>query len=533
MTRTVSLFTGGGGLDIGVERAGATVVAHAEVHDYASRILAHRFPDVPNLGDVTTIDWTPYAGTIDLIVGGFPCQDISLAGLGAGLDGERSGLWREYLRAIVELEPRAVLIENVAALRTRGIDRVLRDLSRAGYDAEWDTISAAALGAPHLRERMFIIAWQRGTCAHAPWPTPPLADAWREEPAGMERLTSGVPNRVGRLFVLGNAVVPQVGEYVARILLDRLEAGPPADTAPAMQPFAYLAGDAWEAPGMDLFGESEVLSTFPAAGMMRGDQVAERQRVAPQSWAKDRALANMAPTLVQSNARRPTDGMLPTPTASEPGLSQTPEVWDARQQRQLAKGNAAFTDTLGIAMQREPRLLPTPRVIDSEQRGNPKGMTGTLASEARNLSRRLLATPKASDGEFAFPRTTGRPPDRATFLATQLKYRDDLGEPPKADRLLPTPTVMDGHNSRRASCVRHKEWASNDGTTLLDYVDPTNGGRLLPTPTTQDSANNGGPSQAERNSPPLNAVAGGALHPEFVEWVQGFPIGWTEVPDAT
>lgn len=107
---TASLFTGGGGLDIGAERAGFDVTLHAEVDTYACRVLAHRYPHVPNLGDVTTIDWRPYVGKIRFIIGGFPCQDISLAGKGAGIEeGTRSGLWIEYLRAVIELAPDGLL----------------------------------------------------------------------------------------------------------------------------------------------------------------------------------------------------------------------------------------------------------------------------------------------------------------------------------------------------------------------------------------------------------------------------------------
>lgn len=121
--------------------------------------MALRFPKAVNLGDITTIDWTTCGAQPDIICGGFPCQDISLAGKGAGInDNTRSGLWRFYADAIRVLRPRLVVVENVTALLARGLDRVLGNLAACGYDAEWDCIPAASVGAPHRRDRIFIIA---------------------------------------------------------------------------------------------------------------------------------------------------------------------------------------------------------------------------------------------------------------------------------------------------------------------------------------------------------------------------------------
>jgi DNA (cytosine-5)-methyltransferase 1 len=99
---------------------------------------------------------------VDVLAGGFPCQDLSYAGKGAGIDGERSGLWGEYARLIRELRPRYVVVENVTALLARGMGRVLGDLAACGYDAEWDCIPAAAVGAPHRRDRVWIVAYPNG-----------------------------------------------------------------------------------------------------------------------------------------------------------------------------------------------------------------------------------------------------------------------------------------------------------------------------------------------------------------------------------
>ena len=153
-----SLFSGGGLIDLGLERAGWRVTWQSEVDPYASSVLRKHWPDIPNLGDVRVIA-EHGAPRVELLAGGFPCQDLSSAGKQAGLDGERSGLWFEYAKIIGSIRPRFVLIENVARLRHNGLDRVLRDLADRGYDAEWDVLSAASVGAPHLRERLWIVAW--------------------------------------------------------------------------------------------------------------------------------------------------------------------------------------------------------------------------------------------------------------------------------------------------------------------------------------------------------------------------------------
>lgn len=157
--RVISQFAGIGGFDLGLERTGGfRTVAVAELDPYASRILALRFSDAPNLGDVTTAEY-PDA---DIICAGFPCQDISFAGAGAGLAGARSGLFREVVRAVRVVRPRYVILENVAALLGRGLDVVLWELAEVGYDAEWHCIPASAVGAPHRRDRIWIIAHPRG-----------------------------------------------------------------------------------------------------------------------------------------------------------------------------------------------------------------------------------------------------------------------------------------------------------------------------------------------------------------------------------
>ena len=291
-----SLFSGIGGLDLGLERAGMECAWQVEIDEWCRRVLARHWPDVPRWDDAKTFPpdgeserWSgevePWSNvehdglqlaqfreglSVDLICGGFPCQPVSLAGTRRGQDDER-WLWPEFARIVRLLRPRYVLVENVPGLLVRGMGDVLGDLAACGYDTEWDCIPAAAVGAPHLRYRVFIIAYQ----ADAPRPDangershrtrvdqltspelrdeqerqsrsvgstladpnssrrngwlgilgqgrrPELAngDWWATEP-DVGRVAHGVPSRVDRLRGLGNAVVPQVAEWIGRRLME-------------------------------------------------------------------------------------------------------------------------------------------------------------------------------------------------------------------------------------------------------------------------------------------------------------------------
>lgn len=160
--KVLDLFSGIGGFSIGLERAGFETVAFCEFDKKARLVLNKHWPDVPVYDDVRTLTYEQLQTdglNVDVICGGFPCQDISLAGKGAGLEGERSGLWFEFHRLIEEIKPKYAIIENVSALRSRGLDEVLRSLAAIGYDAEWHCIPASAVGAPHRRDRVWIVAY--------------------------------------------------------------------------------------------------------------------------------------------------------------------------------------------------------------------------------------------------------------------------------------------------------------------------------------------------------------------------------------
>ncbi len=164
MSLTVlDLFSGIGGFSLGAERAGWHTVAFCEIDKFCTKILKKRWPEVPIFDDIKSltseeiykkVDWK-----IDVICGGFPCQDISVAGKKAGITGSRSSLWKEFARLINEIKPKYAIIENVANLRGNGLITVLQDLWQIGYDAEWHCIPASAVGAPHRRDRIWIIAY--------------------------------------------------------------------------------------------------------------------------------------------------------------------------------------------------------------------------------------------------------------------------------------------------------------------------------------------------------------------------------------
>lgn len=157
----LDLFSGVGGFSLGLERAGYRTVAFCESEPFCREWLAQQWPGVPCFDDVRTLR-ADAVGSVQLICGGFPCQDISTAGKGAGIDGERSGLWAEMYRLVRELRPDWVLAENVPALRTRGADRVLGDLEAAGYSCWPLVVGADDIGAPHRRKRVWIVAHRNG-----------------------------------------------------------------------------------------------------------------------------------------------------------------------------------------------------------------------------------------------------------------------------------------------------------------------------------------------------------------------------------
>jgi DNA (cytosine-5)-methyltransferase 1 len=250
MTLTVgSLFSGIGGLDLGLERAGMKVSWQVEVDEYATRILERHWPNVPRWRDIRTFPPSPISRwKTDLVCGGFPCQPASIAGLQRGLSDSR-WLWPAMDEVITVLRPRLILLENVVGLFARGMGDVLRDLAKGGYDAEWDCIPAAAFGAPHPRTRIFILAYPHdvggirdsifaGTISEGirqacqAWPRGTRLGQCRSgrvrcfPSSGGFGMDDGPTDELDRFRAIGNAVVPQVAEWIGRRILDAQEAAP-------------------------------------------------------------------------------------------------------------------------------------------------------------------------------------------------------------------------------------------------------------------------------------------------------------------
>ena len=248
-----SLFAGIGGIDLGLERAGMTCKWQVEINDFCNKVLEKHWPEVKRYRDVREVGIANLE-PVDLIAGGFPCQDVSLAGKRAGLHGKRSTLWSEFYRIICEIQPSWVLIENVTGLFSsdngKFFRKILWELSSIGFDVEWETVPAAWVGAPHIRHRVFIIAntdssirtdgllqarrdqietqrkkgfwgfdWSEFEVESRPTA---ILQRWSNNvcESPLMRVDDGLPEIVDRLKSLGNAVVPQVAEFIGRCILE-------------------------------------------------------------------------------------------------------------------------------------------------------------------------------------------------------------------------------------------------------------------------------------------------------------------------
>jgi len=240
--KVLDLFSGIGGFSLGLERAGMETVAFCEFEPHAQEVLRKHWPKVPIHSDVRELNGHDFRGTVDVVTGGFPCQDLSVAGKQAGFNGERSSLYREMLRIISECRPRYAIFENVTGLLTgesgRWFGQFLYDLAEIGFDAEWHCMEAAYIGAPHRRDRVWVIAYpdcrrhERGgkkqvqrfanlSCelkrsikkvGIMSYPTKP----------SFRGADDGVPTRLDRKRIarLGNAVVPQIPEAIGRAIME-------------------------------------------------------------------------------------------------------------------------------------------------------------------------------------------------------------------------------------------------------------------------------------------------------------------------
>jgi len=230
----LALFAGGGGGILASKLLGWNTIGAVEIEDYPRRVLLQRQRDgilepFPIWDDVNTFDGKPWKGLVDILSGGFPCQDVSAAGKGAGVrDGERSGLWKEYSRIIGEVRPKLIFAENTPLLPSRGMDLILSDLSRLGYHAVWGVLGAGALGAQHKRDRIWILAYSHKVRrCHVGQGAPNKngnrdhlspKHVWGSE-SGVGRVANGLADAVDRLKALGNGQVPIVAAVAFQILM--------------------------------------------------------------------------------------------------------------------------------------------------------------------------------------------------------------------------------------------------------------------------------------------------------------------------
>lgn len=236
MMNVLDLFSGSGGFSLGLERAGGfSTVAFCEIEPAACRVLKRHWPEVPCYDDIKTLTASRLASDgifPDCIVGGFPCTDVSVAGKGAGLGGTQSGLWFEFLRLIGEIRPQYVIVENVAALLRRGIGDVLGGLAKIGFDAEWDCLPATFVGAPHNRDRLWLIAYPQrdqqsrqescfGAIRRMGWVEQPVPwdRDWQDALRALRGMDDGVSRSVERTDMMRNAVVPQLVELIGRAIM--------------------------------------------------------------------------------------------------------------------------------------------------------------------------------------------------------------------------------------------------------------------------------------------------------------------------
>jgi DNA (cytosine-5)-methyltransferase 1 len=243
----LQLFAGTGGGILGSILLGHRTVCAVEIEEYPRKVLLQRqrdgiLPWFPIWDDINTFDGKPWNGIVDIVAGGFPCQDISAAGKGVGIGGKRSGLWTEMARVVYEIRPRFVFVENSPMLTSRGLGRVLRDLAELGYDARWCVLGANDTGAPHKRKRIWILAYPRrkhgkawdssrletnsskrtaGTIPDQPISPRQVSQTWKTMPE-TDGMVNGVANIVDRLKAIGNGQVPAVVATAWTILSEGL-----------------------------------------------------------------------------------------------------------------------------------------------------------------------------------------------------------------------------------------------------------------------------------------------------------------------
>lgn len=535
MTLTIgSLFSGIGGLDLGIERAtGARLTWACEAGEYPRSVLAARWPDARLFEDVRDL----HPPACDILCGGFPCQDVSLAGKGAGLAGARSGLWFEMHRIVSELCPRVVVIENVGTLVKRGLATVTEGLAALGYTIEWQTLTALAVGALHIRSRVFVVAHRLGRVGVFRDPglvsrafAEHRSGLWAREPPGVPRTITRAemaPSvRRKRLQALGNAVVPQVADVVGRCIAEAMER--PQSPCGWHTLGVVVDGSARTLP--DLFGASKALD-MPSCGALAGGLLYETSPLCDLRMAKARHAETPGPF-----------DRLPTPRASDgehPGPNQRGSKGDLTLRSSLALlPTPTAGDAVGIGSRNTATSRAHPGVsLTDAVRGDGGRGRGTVPTPTRSME---------TMGDMEQSRFSGSSGARPS-------YRD------ANSGIVPTPTATEyGSNQggQNPGAPRHSL-----GTMARRGVLP---GGMAPAPRASDwRSGHTSAATAAKNARPLceviaasqaddchvrihrrrgrlihvravriereaKATSSGHLNPAWVAWLMGFPPGWFE-----
>lgn len=496
--RVGSLFAGIGGFDLGLESAGMQTAWQIELDPFRRRVLELRFPEAERFEDVKEATGLP---PVDVLAGGFPCQDLSAAGRGAGIDGERSGLWSEFARLIGEQEPNMVLIENVPLLLSRGFDRVLEDLCELGFSVEWDCLPAAAFGAPHLRDRVWVVAHRQpeplgcfGSPAQLYPTTPPEGKGgWRRWPRA------------------GFAQDPDAAlELAALAPVGRVKRGL-VDLWPT--PHGFPKDGQARNPGPSGNELGRAVNNWPTPtrqdGANRGGPAQHRRRSLPLNAAVQAMGLGHVPTPTAGDSRkggnrpkradgRPTGislsdfagrpELLPTPVADDVKGEVVSHLrnkngWDAAERRRI---------TSLAVLARNGFEQPTDEQIEA-----------ALQSVPEERSEALWPTPRSTPGGPDFARE-GREESGGDDLATTVA------------RLLPTPRASDGDQRNRGDLIAHAKGRAN---------------KHHPTPTSSNRDSAGGSNSRARQKKD-GSYQSGSLNPPWVEWLMGYPCGWTDLDCA-
>lgn len=464
---TLSLFSGIEGFALGLESTGAYRVTHAvEIEDYPREVIAKRYPHVELHRDVTEFDGRPLRDKIAVICGGFPCQDISGAGKGEGIKGNRSGLWSEYARIVGEVEPELVIIENVRDLLHRGMEVVIDDLTSLGYCVEWDCLPAAAFGAWHLRDRIWIVA-HRGGC--------PMVFG---EPIGLFARPPGeTGGEYGKWSRAG--FTTKAGEHVELQPLAPVSAVKAGVLVPT--PVAHDDGktsEAHMAMKSRMSGGARHTITSLAVLARNGFVQADGRVMLPTVRATDGDRGGRGDLVQAVRGNSNSHFAVPTPVAGDAKVTRNAT---ANRSNPDSKHHAGTTLTDYVEM------FPTPTSRGWKDVGEGRYGRGQLPEAVRD--RAMLPTPKASPSGPDFARA-GRDgsggDDLATFVA-----RAEFKTPTAA------PASHGGGGGELHKQVTH-----------------------MPTPTAS--------RRTGLQSHGRNVVKGG-LNPVWVEWLMGFPMGWTDL----